>query len=204
MKAIALKRWLLVGALILTSSAVGLAQQKIGWVDTQEIMSKLPEAVEAQQKLDALVSKWEGDINKLQSQLQLETNDYQKRRLILPEQARIQEEQKLSDLQKQIMDLRNQRFGQNGDLYKQQKAIMQPVQEKILNAIDEVAKEGHYDYILDKSGQILMMYANDKYDVTQEVLDKLQIPTAGQPGTTQPGVTKPGTVQPTPTPPGGH
>ncbi len=204
MKGVALKRWLLVGALVLTSSAVGFAQQKIGWVDTQEIMKKLPEAVEAQSKLDALISQWEGEINKLQTQLQQETNDYQKRRLILPEQARIQEEQKLSDLQKQIMDLRNQRFGQNGDLYRQQKAIMQPVQEKILKAIDEVATEDKYDYIFDKSGQILMMYANDKYDVTQLVLDKLKVPTAGQPGTTQPGVTQPGAVQPTPTPPGGH
>jgi outer membrane protein len=191
--------WLLVGAWLLTTSAAGFAQQKIGWVDTQQIMKELPAAVEAQGKLDALVSQWEAEINKMQNQLQQESNDYQKRRLILPEQARVQEEQKLSDMQKKIIDLRNQRFGQNGDLYQQQKAIMQPVQAKVMQAIQDVAKEGNYDYIFDKSGQILMMYANDKYDVTQLVLDKLKVPGATQPGTAMPGAT-----QPAPAPPGGN
>ncbi len=204
MKTGALRIWLLAGVWLLTSSAVGLAQQKIGWVDTQQIMKELPAAIEAQGKLDALVGQWEAEINRLQSQLQQESNDYQKRRLILPEQARIQEEQKLSDMQKKIVDLRNQRFGQNGDLYQQQKAIMQPVQEKVLQAIQEVAKEDKYDYIFDKSGQVLLMYANEKFDVTQQVLDKLKIPTATQPGATTPGVTAPGTTQPLPTPPGGN
>ncbi|MCL5034450.1 MAG: OmpH family outer membrane protein [Bacteroidetes bacterium] len=199
MKAGAWKMWLLVGAWLLTTSAAGFAQQKIGWVDTQQIMKELPAAVEAQGKLDALVSQWEAEINKMQNQLQQESNDYQKRRLILPEQARVQEEQKLSDMQKKIIDLRNQRFGQNGDLYQQQKAIMQPVQAKVMQAIQDVAKEGNYDYIFDKSGQILMMYANDKYDVTQLVLDKLKVPGATQPGTAMPGAT-----QPAPAPPGGN
>lgn len=193
--------WLLVGAWLLTTSAAGFAQQKIGWVDTQQIMKELPAAVEAQGKLDALVSQWEAEINKMQNQLQQESNDYQKRRLILPEQARVQEEQKLSDMQKKIIDLRNQRFGQNGDLYQQQKAIMQPVQAKVMQAIQDVAKEGNYDYIFDKSGQILMMYANNKYDVTQLVLDKLKVPSATQPGTAMPGATQPA---PTPAPPGGN
>ena len=203
MKAGALKTWLLVGTLVLTSGALGFAQQKVGWVDTQQIMKQLPAAIEAQGKLDALVAQWEAEINKLQGQLQQESNDYQKRRLILPEQARIQEEQKLSDMQKKIVDLRNQRFGQNGDLYQQQKTIMQPVQEKVMQAIQDVAKEGNYDYIFDKGGQILLMYANPKYDITQLVLDKLKIPTAVQPGT-QPGTMLPGATQPTPAPPGGH
>ena len=201
MKAGAWKMWLLVGAWLLTTSAAGFAQQKIGWVDTQQIMKELPAAVEAQGKLDALVSQWEAEINKMQNQLQQESNDYQKRRLILPEQARVQEEQKLSDMQKKIIDLRNQRFGQNGDLYQQQKAIMQPVQAKVMQAIQDVAKEGNYDYIFDKSGQILMMYANNKYDVTQLVLDKLKVPSATQPGTAMPGATQPA---PTPAPPGGN
>ncbi len=195
--------WLLVSVLTLASVGVGFAQQKIGWVDTQEIMKQLPDAVEAQGKLDALVTQWQGEINKLQSQLQQESDDYQKRRLILPEQARIQEENKLSDLQKKIVDLRNQRFGQNGDLYQQQNTIMRPVQEKIMRAIQDVAKAGDYDYIFDKSGQILMIYSNDKYDVTQQVLDKLKVQAANKP-TTSPTPTSPTPATPQTTPPGIH
>jgi outer membrane protein len=176
------------------ASSLALGQQKIGWIDSQEIMKQFPDAVEAQGKLDALVSQWQGEINKLQMQLQQEADDYQKRRLILPEQARIQEENKLADEQKKISDLRNQRFGQNGDLFQQQNNLMRPVQEKILQAIQDVAKEGNYDYIFDKSGQVLLMYASDKYDVTQLVLDKLKVPAAGKEGT--PATTQ----QPTPAP----
>jgi outer membrane protein len=167
------KTWTLVCVMVLSSAAFG--QQKIGWIDSQEIMKQFTDAVEAQGKLDALVAQWQGEINKLQTQLQQEADDYQKRRLILPEQARVQEENKLSDMQKKISDLRNQRFGQNGDLFQQQNAIMRPVQEQIVQAIQDVAKEQGYDYIFDKSGQVLLMYASDKYDVTQLVLDKLKV-----------------------------
>ena len=189
MKTRDLNLWSLVSAFVLLSSTMGFAQQKIGWIDTQEIMKKLPEAVEAQTKLDGLVSQWQTEINKMQNDLQQESDDYQRRRLILPEQARIQEEQKLGDMQKKIMDLRNQRFGPNGDLSQQQNTIMRPVQEKVLQAIQDVAKEGDYDYIFDKSGQVLMMYSNPKYDLTQQVLDKLKIPSTTTSPTTPPTTT---------------
>ncbi len=184
------RRWIVVCALLVSSSA--FAQQKVGWVDSQEIMKQLPDAIEAQGKLDALVAGWQGEINKLQTQLQQDADDYQKRRLILPEQARVQRENELADEQKKISDLRNQRFGQNGDLFQQQNTLMRPIQEKVMQAIQDVAKDGSYDYIFDKSGQVLLMYASDKYDVTQLVLDKLKIPTANKPGTV--------TGQPTPSP----
>ncbi len=174
------------------------AQQKVGWIDSQEIMKQFPDAVEAQGKLDALVAQWQGEINKLQTQLQQDADDYQKRRLILPEQARVQKENELAEEQKKISDLRNQRFGQNGDLFQQQNTIMRPVQEKIMQAIQDVAKDQSYDYIFDKSGQVLLMFASDKYDVTQQILDKLKISTTNKTGTS------PATSQPTQPPPAAH
>lgn len=171
------------------------AQQKVGWIDSQEIMKQFPDAVEAQGKLDALVAQWQGEINKLQTQLQQDADDYQKRRLILPEQARVQKENELAEEQKKISDLRNQRFGQNGDLFQEQNTIMRPVQEKIMQAIQDVAKDQSYDYIFDKSGQVLLMFASDKYDVTQQILDKLKISTTNKTGTS------PATSQPTQPPP---
>ena len=184
------KIFLFITSIVVTLGSMASAQQKIGWIDSQEIMKQYPDAVEAQGKLDALVAQWQGDINKLQSDFQQEANDYQKRRLVLPEQAQVQEENKLNDMQKQIVDLRNKRFGQNGDLYQQQNTIMRPVQEKIMQAIQDVAKDGDYDYIFDKSGQVLLMYSNPKYDLTQQILDKLKI-TTNKPGTTLPTQTPP-------------
>ncbi len=175
----------LVISAVLFSTTMAFAQQKVGWIDSQEIMKQYPDAVEAQGKLDALVAQWQGDINKLQTEFQQEADDYQKRRLVLPEQAQVQEENKLSDMQKQIVDLRNKRFGENGDLYQQQNTIMRPVQEQVLQAIQDVAKDGTYDYIFDKSGEVLLMYSNPKFDLTQQVLDKLKT-TTSKPTTTSP------------------
>lgn len=190
------KIWIFVCAMMVSSAV--FAQQKVGWIDSQEIMKQFPDALEAQGKLDALVAQWQGEINKLQAQLQQEADDYQKRRLILPEQARVQKENELAEEQKKISDLRNQRFGQNGDLFQQQNTIMRPVQEKIMQAIQDVAKDQGYDYIFDKSGQVLLMYASDKYDVTQQILDKLKISTTNKPGTS------PASSQPTQPPPVPH
>jgi|YelNatPaOPRAMG01_1025707.scaffolds.fasta_scaffold00013_50 outer membrane protein len=170
--------FIVIGVLGTFTNQLSYAQQRIGWVDTQEIMKQLPEAVEAQAKLDALVAQWQADLNKMQNQFQQEADQYQRQRLILPEQQRAQEEQKLAEMQKKIVDYRNQKFGQNGELFQRQNEIMRPVQEKIFKAIQDVAKELKYDYIFDKSGQILLMYANNQYDLTEKVLDKLKTPAA--------------------------
>ncbi len=72
--------------------------------------------------------------------------------------------------------IRNKNFGQNGELFKKQNELMKPVQDRIFKAVQDVAKEEGYDYVLDKSGDILLMYANEKYDLTQKIFNKLKVP----------------------------
>jgi len=78
-------------------------------------------------------------------------------------------------MDKKIADFRNQYFGQNGELFKKQNELMKPVQDRIFKAVQEVAKEEGYDYVFDKSGDILLMYANEKYDLTQKIFIKLKV-----------------------------
>ncbi len=161
-------------ALVLLFSSVAFPQAKIGWINSRTIMDKLPLAQEAQRQLDALVTEWQNELAKIQNEWQKKFAEYDKKKLILTDQMKSDTERELQDLDRKISEYRNRKFGQNGELFQKQNELMKPVQDKIYKAIQDVAKEESYDYIFDKSGEILLMYTNDKFDLTNTVLEKIK------------------------------
>ena len=161
----------MVSMMLLAGSAT--AQQKIGHVSTDAIMKQLPDAQDAQKQLDALVVEWLGELNKMQQDWQKKFDDYNQKKLIMTDARRAEAERDLRDLDQRIADYRSQKFGQSGELFQKQNDLMKPVQDRVFKAIQDVATEEGYDYVLDKSGEILMMYANEKHDLTTKVLQKL-------------------------------
>ncbi len=157
------------------------AQVKIGHVSSQAIMKELADAQDAQRQLDALVVEWQNELQKMQQDWQRKYDEYDKRKLIMTEQRRADTEKELQDLDRKVAEYRNQKFGQNGDLFNKQNELMKPVQDGVFKAIQDVAVEEGYDYVFDKSGEILMMYANAKNDLTAKVLAKLQRGTSTTP-----------------------
>jgi outer membrane protein len=150
-------------------------QMKIGYVDSDAIMDKLPDAQDAKQKLDVLVQEWQGELNKIENTWKTKYDDYEKRKLIMTDQSRAELEAELVKLEKQISDYREKKFGTNGEMFQKQDELMKPVQNKVFSAIKEVAQEEDYDYVFDRSGDILLLYAKDKYDITVKVLNKLKL-----------------------------
>ncbi|MDP2210031.1 MAG: OmpH family outer membrane protein [Bacteroidota bacterium] len=161
-------------ALVLLIASVAFPQAKIGWINSRTIMDKLPEAQEAQRQLDALVTEWQNELAKIQNEWQKKFAEYDKKKLILTDQMKSDTERELQDLDRKISEYRNRKFGQNGELFQKQNELMKPVQDKIYKAIQDVAKDESYDYIIDKSGEILLMYTNDKFDLTLTVLEKIK------------------------------
>lgn len=159
--------------LMLTGLSYG--QLKIGYVDSDAIMDKLPDAQDARQKLDVLVQEWQGELNKIENTWKTKYDDYQKRKLIMTDQTRAETEAELVKLEKQVSDYREKKFGTNGEMFQKQDELMKPVQNKVFSAIKEVAQEEDYDYVFDRSGDILLLYAKDKYDITSKVLNKLKL-----------------------------
>jgi len=154
-------------------SVSSTAQSKIGWINSKTIMDKLPEALDAQHQIDNLVAEWQSDLAKMQNDWQKKYQEYDKKKLIMTDQLRVEAEKNLQDLDKKIVDYRNKKFGQNGELFVKQNEIMKPIQNKIFKVLQDLAKEDDYDYIFDKSGDTLLMYTNDKYDLTDKVIDRL-------------------------------
>lgn len=161
-------------ALLLAVATLTQAQSKIGHINSEAIMQTLPEAVDAQKTLDQLVSQWEGELQKMQADWKRKFDDYDKRKLILTDQVRADAERELRELDQSIADYRNKKFGQSGELFQKQNEIMKPIQNKIFKVLEEIAKEENYDYVFDKSGEILLLYANDKNDLTQKVVARMQ------------------------------
>jgi outer membrane protein len=156
-------------------SGFSYGQLKIGYVDSKTIMSKLPDAQDATQKLDALIREWQADLNKMEADKKAKEEDYDRRKLIMTEQMRNDLESKIKKLDQQINDYRDKKFGTNGELFQKQTELMKPVQNKVFNAIQDVAKEENLDFVFDRSNEVVLLYAKDKFDITSLVLDKLKL-----------------------------
>ncbi|MDP4172689.1 MAG: OmpH family outer membrane protein [Bacteroidota bacterium] len=150
------------------------AQLKIGFVDSDTIMDKLPDAQDAQQKLDAIIKDWQSELNKLEKDWKDRYDDYEKRKLIMSDQTRAETEAELVKLEEKMNDYRQKKFGTNGELFQKQDEFMKPIQNRVFDAIKKVAEEQDFDFVFDRSGDVLFLYAKEKYDITNLVLDKLK------------------------------
>ncbi len=151
------------------------AQIKIGYVDSDSIMDKFADAQDARQKLDAFIQDWQNELKKIENNWKTKYDDYEKRKLIMSDQTRAEMESELINLEKQIADYRDKKFGTNGELFQKQDEIMKPVQNKVFTAIKDVAKDEDLDFIFDRSGDVMLLFAKDEYDVTALVLEKLKL-----------------------------
>ena len=167
-------RILCIIALAVLGIGFARSQAKIGWINSQAIMDRLPEAQDAQRQIDNIVTQWQGELAKLQNEWQKKYEEYDKKKLILTDQLRAQSEKELQEMDKKIAEYRTKKFGQNGELFTKQNELMKPVQNKIFKVIQDIAKEDGYDYVFDKSGDILLLYTNDKFDLTSKVFERVQ------------------------------
>jgi outer membrane protein len=168
-----MKKFLLL--LVFIFSSFGFAQTKIGYIDSDTIMDQLPDVQDVRQRLDALIQEWQAELSKLEKEWKSKYDDYEKRKLIMSDQTRIETEQQLVQLENRITEFRDKKFGANGELFQKQDELMKPVQNKIFNAIKEVAQEEDLDFVFDRSGDIMILYAKDKYDISAKVLSKLKL-----------------------------
>jgi outer membrane protein len=172
------KKYLLVLFVVLFCGSFIQAQNpslKIGYVDSQVILAQLPEAIKAQGDLDALTNLWSSQLDSMTLQYQQSLADYQKQANTMPEDKKLQSQQSLLAKEQEILNFRRDKFGQGtGEIYKKQEEIFNPVKEKIYKAIEDIAKQEEMKFVFDKSGDIILLYADPSFDITYQVLDKLK------------------------------
>lgn len=172
-------RWLLGTLILLIGSAVATspaqAQQKIGYIDSEYILNQLPEYATVQQKLDRLEQQWRSDIDDARARVDTLQEEFQARELLYTEEERAAKREAIQEARERVQELRQRYFGPDGELYSRQKELMRPVQERVLVAVEEVATAEGYDYVFDKSGDFLFMFARDQYNVSDAVLREMGV-----------------------------
>lgn len=146
--------------------------QKFAHVDTEYILGKIPAYQDAQKKLDNYSKQWQTEVENKFAALDEMYKKYQAESDILPEATKVKREDEIIAKEKEAKELQKKYFGTNGELAKKRQELIKPIQDNVYNALKSVATEGGYDYIFDKvTGDII--YANEKYDESDEVLKKI-------------------------------
>ena len=161
--------------------------QKFAYVDSQYILDNIPEFAEAQAQLDELSNQWQKELETKFAEVDKMYKAYQAQLVLLPEDMKKKKEQEIMDKEKEAKNLQRQRYGKDGDLFKKRQELVKPIQEKVYNAIQEIATNNNYAVIFDKSGSLTMMFANPKYDISDDVLDNLGASLSGRKGKSKPG-----------------
>lgn len=154
------------------------AQHKIAFVDSEFIYKNYPEFATAQQNLDRMANGWESELEERQADLGELFKEYQARELLYTIDERQRKQQEIITVEEDIERLRMQYFGPEGELFRQQQQVLRPIQEKVLEAIEEVSVSEGYDYVFDRSGgTFVFLFANDRLDISELVLEELGIDT---------------------------
>jgi outer membrane protein len=150
------------------------AQLKIGYIDSDFIRKQLADFQDVDKRMDTYVKEWNDEIAKIDKTWKDKFDDYDKRKLLLSDQKRVELETELQGLEKKMRELQQTKYGPSGEFQKKQEELLKPVLEKVNKAVKKVATENNLDFIFDRSGDILFIYAKEEYDVTNLVLEKLK------------------------------
>lgn len=171
--------------------------QKYCYVNTEYILENIPEYKSAMQQLDAISVQWQKEIEAKYTVIDKLYKDYQAEQILLTDDMRKKREAEIVAKEKEAKDVQKQRFGYEGDLFKKKQEIVKPIQDKIYNAVKKLATDQSYAVIFDKSGQLTILYANPKYDKSDEILLQLGYK-AGTKSSSSPGGDNKGKTDDTP------
>ena len=154
--------------------------QKFAYVDTKYILENIPEYKSAQEQLNKISVDWQKEIEAKYAEIDKLYKAFQAEQILLSEEMKRKREEEIIRKEKEAKDLQKQRFGVDGDLFKKRQELVKPIQDKIYDAIKEIATNGGYAVIFDRGGELSMLFADPKYDKSDDVLDKMGYKAGGK------------------------
>jgi outer membrane protein len=149
--------------------------QRYAIVDTKYILDRIPDYKDAQKQLDQTSIQWKKEIDDKQAVLDKMYKDYEAEQVMLSEDLKKKREDEIFNKEKEVRELQRKRFGFEGDLFKRRQELIKPIQDKVYNAIQKIAVNRLYDFILDKSEGITVIFADPKLDKSEDVLKELGV-----------------------------
>jgi outer membrane protein len=170
-----MKKKLLLSALCFTLVAFAANAQRYAIIDSKYILDKLTDYKDAQKRLDQFSEQWQQEIDQKQTMVDKMIKDYDAEQVMLSDELKKKREDELYNKEKELRDLQKKRFGFEGDLFKKRQELIKPIQDKVYNAVQKLAVDKQYDFILDKSEGITVIFADPKLDQSDAVLRNLGV-----------------------------
>jgi outer membrane protein len=149
--------------------------QRFAYVDSDYILSQMPSYKSAQTQIDEQSKKWQEEIDNKFEAIDKLYKQYQAEKVLLTNDMQTKRENEIIEKEREAKKLQNDKFGYEGELFKKREELIKPIQDKVYEAINKVAKNNGLDFIFDKSGDVLMLVSNPKYDRSDEVLEELGV-----------------------------
>ncbi len=163
-------------SLILLSSGRLMAQnQKIGYIDSDYILEHIPEYKGINQRLQLLSQQWKDQLKKMQTDIDQLQKDYNAKEILYTPEVRKEKKKAIDDKVKEKQAYLDSKFGPNGEYYQKQKELLQPLQQKIVDAVNKVAEREGYDFVFDRSGDYLFLYTRSQWNLSAKVLQEMGI-----------------------------
>lgn len=169
-----MKKTLILALCLTAFSLAGLAQ-RYAVIDSKYILDKLPDYKEAQKKLDQFSEMWQQEIEQKQALVDKMAKDYEAEQVMLSDALKKKREDELYNKEKELRDLQKKHFGFEGDLFRKRQELIKPIQDRVYTAVQRLAVEKLYDFILDKSEGITVIFADPKLDRSEDVLRLLGV-----------------------------
>ena len=165
---------LLILALFVFGSSFAFSQ-KYGYIDSDYILNKMPDYSEAKTKLDKLAERWTKEIEERMELVTRKKVDYAREEVLLPDEEKTKRLAEITRLETETLEMQKLRFGVKGDYFSKRQELIKPIQDKVYDAMQKVASKRNYSFVFDKANQSNLVYADSKYDLSDEVLKELDI-----------------------------
>ena len=169
-----MKNRLLIALLLLAMIPMASAQ-KYAVVNTDYVLKSLPEYSSAQKRLDRYVADWQKELTDKAAEVESMRADYEQESYLLPENLKKRRQEEIRTKEQEIRALQQQYFGAGGELDKRRAELLKPVQDRVYSVIERLASEKNYVMVFDKAGSATVLYANKKYDISDDVLEQLGV-----------------------------
>jgi outer membrane protein len=147
--------------------------QKYAFVDTEYILENIPAYKAAQEQLNQLSGQYQKELETIQAELEQMYNDFRAESVLLSDDMKRKREDVIVSKEKEYRSLQQKYFGVDGELYKKRQGLVKPIQDDIFNAVKELATEGNYAVIFDKSGSLTMLFTDPKFNLSDQILEKM-------------------------------
>lgn len=165
----------IVGIIIVFGTSFASLAQKYGYIDSDYILSNMEEYKTAKENLDKLVERWTKEIEERKEVLRQKKDNFAREEVLLPTEEKEKRQEEIKKLEEETMEFQKTRFGVSGDYFQKRQELIKPIQDRIYDAMQKVASRKNFSFIFDKSNQSNLVYADSKFDLSDDVIKELGI-----------------------------